>query len=97
MPIGLQSMILELAVLAALSACVIGLALYRYFVAREQDVHLHYQVTEAQTVGKQSNIITQLSAIDKWGKILTVLTVAYFLVLLCVVLYQEWGRAGTLG
>ena len=78
---SLGSMLFELAVLAALVAVVIGLALYRYFIGKDQDFHIHMTATEATEVGKQSTIASRLTWIDRWGKSLTVDTLIYFLAL----------------
>ncbi|MBI4910189.1 MAG: hypothetical protein HY820_41610 [Acidobacteria bacterium] len=90
--IGLQSMMLELTILALMTLTVIGLAYYRHTVAKQQDFHLH--VNETQGVTQQTNLAERLTAIDKWGKILTALTVVYFLVLAGWMLYREWTRGG---
>jgi len=87
------SMMIELTILAALIAVVIALALYRYFIGKEQDFHIHVTAGEAQEVGKQSTLASRLSWVDKWGKSLTVVTLIYFLALLILILYKSWQQS----
>ncbi|MCZ2146938.1 MAG: hypothetical protein LC126_04100 [Bryobacterales bacterium] len=93
MPDEIRSMATELAVLAVLTAAVIGLALYRHLIAQKQDFHLHMEAREARSVGQQSMTAGRLLAIDKWGKVLTVVTIVYFLALLAWLLYQEFQKS----
>ena len=90
---SLGSMVVELTILAALIAVVIALALYRYFIGKDQDFHIHMTANEATEVGKQSTIATRLTWVDKWGKSLTVVTLVYFLALLVLILYKAWQQA----
>jgi hypothetical protein len=83
----------ELIVLAVLTLCVIGLALYRHLIAQKQDFHLHVEAREAQSVGQQSATAGRLLAIDRWGKILTIVTIVYFIALLGWLLYQEFQKS----
>ena len=89
----LGSMVIELTILAALIAVVIALALYRFFIGKEQDFHIHMNPAETPEIGKQSNIASRLTWIDKWGKSLTVVTLVYFLILLVLILYRSWQQA----
>ena len=91
----LQSLLIPLVILAAFMSVTIALALYRYFVAREQDFHLHVNAGETPDVSKQSSIATRLNWIDRWGKTFTVVTLIYFLILLLIVLYQQWQFSST--
>lgn len=76
--------------LLLLAAVVLGLAIYRFTLARQQDMHIHFTSTESAMVGVQANVAQRLSVIDRWGQLLTVLALVYFLVLTCAVLYQQW-------
>ncbi|MBS1825980.1 MAG: hypothetical protein JST93_11710 [Acidobacteria bacterium] len=90
---SLGSMVIELTILAALVAVVIALALYRYFINKDQDFHIHMTASEASEVGKQSTVASRLTWVDKWGKSLTVVTLVYFLALLILILYKSWQQA----
>ncbi|MCC6342136.1 MAG: hypothetical protein IT166_08055 [Bryobacterales bacterium] len=93
MPDEVLSMATELIVLAVLTAAVIGLALYRHLIAQKQDFHLHTETREASIAGRQSMTAGRLLAIDRWGKVLTVVTIVYFLALLAWVLYREFQKS----
>jgi hypothetical protein len=91
----LQTLIVPLLILAALVSTTIALAFYRYFVAKQQDFHIHVAAGEVQDVGKQNLIATKLNWIDRWGKTFTVVTLIYFLILLLLVLYEQWKMSST--
>lgn len=91
----LGSLIIPLVLLAALISVTVALAFYRYFVAKEQDFHIHVAAGETPDVGKQTSIATKLNWIDRWGKTFTVLTLIYFLILLLIVLYEQWKVSAT--
>ncbi|MBI3684718.1 MAG: hypothetical protein HY235_30480 [Acidobacteria bacterium] len=84
-----------LVIFAGLVTAVIGLALYRHFVSKEEDYHIHAKLDEASSVGRQFTNATRLLWIDRWGKGLTVLSAVYFFVLLAVILYNEWHKTTT--
>jgi len=86
----LQALIVPLVILAALVSVTIALAFYRYFVAKQQDFHIHVASGEVQDVGRQSVVAAKLNWIDRWGKTFTVVTLIYFLILLLLVLYEQW-------
>jgi hypothetical protein len=89
----LEFLIAPLVILALMAAIVLGLALYRKVVARQQDLHIHVSANEAGSVERQSELAYRLGWIDKWGKTFTVITILYFFVLLGIVLYREWLRS----
>ena len=89
----LGSMVVELTILAALIATVVALALYRFFVGKEQDFHIHMNPGEAPAIGRQSSLAARLNWIDRWGKSLTVVTLVYFLALLLLLLYKAWQQS----
>ena len=92
----LGSMYIELTILAVLTVVVIGLALYRFFIGKDQDFHLHMTASEVPDIGKQSSVATRLNWIDRWGKSLTVVTLIYFLGLLLMILYKAWQHSQNL-
>jgi uncharacterized membrane protein len=84
--------IMPLAVIwAVLATVVLALALYRRSIAAKEDdiVHVNVDVTP-----KQEAVNKKLEAIDRWGKILTVIVVIYALVLLGLFLYSGWQNSG---
>ena len=74
-----------------MSAAVAGLALYRKFVAyyKEDDL-IHVGPGEEKLISQQVEVTRTLDKVDKFGKVLTLATVAMGLVLLGVYLYGVW-------
>jgi len=90
--LDLQKFTIELLVLAALVVITLGLAIYRSFVDRDHDFRIHATADEASSVGKQAMMAQRVTWVERWGKALTVVTVVYFLVVLALILYNEWQR-----
>lgn len=72
-------------VLFALSVAV--LVVWRKTVANQEDDTIH--VLQG-SVAQQVNVAHKLEVIDKWGKILTAITVVFGLILGAVWIYQNW-------
>jgi hypothetical protein len=66
---------------ACLAVVVIGLAIFRNLTALHEDDNLHLSASEQKLIPAQMAIFKQLDKIDRWGKTLTVITVAMGLVL----------------
>ena len=77
----------------ALAASVLVLIVWRKMVARDEDDQVHLLHTEA--VPQQALVANKLEMIDKWGKIVTAVTVAYGLLIAGLYLYQVWTTAST--
>jgi len=75
------------------AASVIVLIVWRKSVASNEDDSLH-MVQGA--VAKQVTVAHKLDVIDKWGKILTAVTVASGLVLGAAYIYQTWVTASNI-
>ena len=78
---------------AILATAVVGLAAYRKLAARGEDDLIHVRDVDATVIGKQSALAKTLDAVDRWGKTLTILVVAYGLVLLGSYLYMSWEQS----
>jgi len=74
----------------AITSAVIGLAVYRKLVARNEDDYLHVGDRDRARVLKQAAVSMRLDAVDKWGKTLTVVAVALGAILAAVSIYQAW-------
>jgi tRNA G37 N-methylase TrmD len=79
----------------ALSTAVIGLIAYRAWIARDEDDSLHVMDGEAGMVLRQEVLGRKLEAIDRGGKMLTVIALAYGLLVGAVYLYQNWAAVST--
>lgn len=77
--------------LMALSVLV--LILWRRQVAQHEDDSLH--VLNADAVPQQMAVAHKLETIDKWGKMLTVLTVVVGIAIAAVYFYQLWVSTST--
>ncbi len=70
-----------------------ALALYRKYVSREEVDVIHLRETESTVVSSQEQFAHRLEAIDRWGKILTIVVIAYGVVLACGYLYMAWQES----
>ena len=72
-------------------ACtVLGLAIYRKLVARQEDDILHVRDCEMPQVALQTVVAKRLDVVDKWGVKLTIGVVGFGIVLAGVYIYQVW-------
>jgi hypothetical protein len=84
---------LLLALWALLAASVIALIVWRKMVASHEDDQLHVMQTAAAT--QQAEVAHKLEVIDKWGKIVTAVTVAYGVLIAGLFIYQTWMQSST--
>lgn len=77
---------------AVLAVGVLALAAYRKVVARNEDDSLHVREGDAALTMAQVRMGRQLSAIDMWGKTLTLVTVVAGLALAGFFLYTEYTK-----
>jgi hypothetical protein len=66
-----------------------GLALYRKWIATDEDDSLRLS-GDGSVIVKQKFIAERLEAIDRWGKILTMVTIALGLGLVAFYVYVSW-------
>lgn len=72
----------------ALAVVVIVMIVWRKMVTNHEDETLHVMDTGAAS--QQLNVAHKLEVIDKWGKILTAITVIFGLALGSLYMYQSW-------
>jgi len=77
----------------AMAASVLVLIVWRKMVARNEDDQLHVLHTEA--VPQQAMVAHKLEVIDKWGKIVTAVTVAFGVLIAALFVYQTWVQTST--
>jgi hypothetical protein len=81
-----------------LALTVVALLVWRKTVARNEDDSLHVLDGAApQQTATQIAVAQKLELIDKWGKILTVATVVYGLILGGLYMYQMWVQNSSIG
>jgi len=68
---------------------VIGLILYRAWIARREDDSLHVDQSELGLVSQQTITAQKLEAIDRWGQTLTVVALLYGLAMAGGYIYQN--------
>ena len=81
-----------------LAVTVLALFVWRRAVASREDDNLH--VLDGAAVEKsaeQSMVAQKLDLIDKWGKIMTVITVVYGLILGGLYMYVSWIQNSRVG
>jgi hypothetical protein len=83
-----------LVVWSALALGVLTLFLWRQAVARNEDDSLHVM---HGALTQQTSLSQKLDVIDKWGKILTVITVVLGLLLAAAYVYGQFAGRSSLG
>jgi hypothetical protein len=78
-----------------LAVVVIALIVWRKAVTSHEDDSLH--VLDGGAVSQQVNVSHKLDVIDRWGKILTAITVIFGLVLGAIYMYQSWVAMSKVG
>ena len=75
---------------AVLAIATLALALYRKLVSAPEEDLVHLGPGEERQIPGQLALAAKLAGIDRWGKILTVITIAIGLALAALYLYQAW-------
>lgn len=76
---------------AVVAAAVLALALYRKILTfHGDDEFIHLTEGEQKLIPQQVALGHKLALIDRWGKALTVITAAYGILLVAVILYQAY-------
>jgi len=73
-----------------LAIVTLGLALYRKLISAGEEDLIHLGPGEERRIPEQIALAGKLKAIDRWGKTLTVITVAIGLAMAGVYLYQAF-------
>jgi len=74
---------------ACLAVVVIGLAIFRNLAALHEDDNIHLAASEQEMIPQQQAFFVWMDKIDRWGKTLTVITVATGLVLASIYIYNS--------
>ena len=74
---------------------VMSLAIWRKMVAMSEDDSLHV-LADSDLIPKQEAVAHKLEAIDKWGKVLTIVTVVYAFLIVAFFVYQQWVHSTAL-
>lgn len=76
-----------------MAASVLVLIVWRKSVARNEDDQLH--VLNTAVVANQAEVAHKLEVIDKWGKIVTAVTVAFGALIAGLFIYQTFAQSST--
>ena len=76
-----------------LSAVVVGLIIYRKWIAKDEDDRIHVMDCEGGLLSRQVVVVHKLESIDRWGKALTAIALLYGLVVGAGYVYQSWVAA----
>jgi len=76
---------------AVLAIVTLALALFRKFVSAGEEDLIHLGPGEETHIPEQVALASKLKAVDRWGKTLTVITMAVGLALAAVYLYQAFA------
>jgi hypothetical protein len=79
-----------------LAVAVLALFIWRKMVSRNEDDNIHV-LHGATAVPEQEALSHKLDVIDKWGKIMTVVTVVFGLLLAAAYTYNSFVKASNLG
>ena len=71
----------------ALTLFVISLAVFRKFAARSEDDLVHLSGSAVSVITHQTQVANRLDKIDHWGKLLTVVDIAFGVALLALSMY----------
>ena len=76
-----------------LACAVLILAVYRHRLSSHEDDTLHVSDAQASHITEQAVAAHRIDAIDRWGKLLTVIGAVYGLLLGAAYFYQYWERS----
>ena len=83
------------AIWIVLGLATLALALYRKFTSANEEDLIHLADGEEHCIPEQTVLAEKLALIDRWGKILTIITVVTGLGLAGIYLHQVWLQSGT--
>lgn len=78
-----------------LAVVVIVMIAWRKAISSHEDDSLH--VLDGGAISSQATLNHKLDVIDKWGKILTAITVVYGLILGAIFMYHSWIATSRIG
>jgi len=80
-----------IAIWAVLAVAVLGLALYRRILTfHGDDEFVHLTDGEQRLIAQQVTLGHRLEFIDRWGKLLTIVTAVLGVGIVAVFLYEAW-------
>lgn len=74
----------------ALTILTMGLALYRKLLSMREDDYIHLGPGQERAIPQQVKMAHKMHAVDRWGEVLTGVTLFMGLVLGILYLYHAW-------
>ncbi len=78
-----------------LGVATLGLALYRKLITANEEDLIHLGPGEERQIPEQAALARKLEAIDRYGKILTIVTIALGVAIGIAYMYQAWNDPGS--
>ena len=78
-----------------LGVATLGLALYRKLISANEEDVVHLAAGEERQIPEQAALARKLDGIDRWGKILTLVTIALGVAIGIAFMYQAWNDPGS--
>jgi hypothetical protein len=80
-----------------LTLVVVALAIYKRSLDGHIDEGIHFNTAEEAALRRQAAETHRSEVVERWGKALTAVVVLYGLVILGMLIYQQWNAAATMG
>lgn len=87
-----MNLMLFSAIFVVLIAAIIVIAIYRARLSRREQETLHVLGTDPAEISLKMNIAQKLLAVERWMRILIIVTVIYGIGLLGLFLWDAWER-----
>jgi hypothetical protein len=78
---------------SVLTLVVISLAIARKVVARKDDEYVHLADAELTAIPQQAALANKLDRLDSWGKNLTIVDVAFSILIVAILCYKAWQQS----
>jgi hypothetical protein len=82
---------------SVLAAVVLAMVVWRKMVASKEDDNIHMLDGGGSVAQQQTQLAQKLDQIDKWGKLLTIITLIFGVILAAAYIYQGWINGAKIG
>jgi hypothetical protein len=87
------NMTIQTVIWVAMATAVGALALYRKYISRAEIDVVHLSESESPLLSRQEVFARRLGIIDRWGKLLTIILIAYGVSIVCGYLFLAWHQS----
>jgi len=85
-----STLTIQAAVWLAAATALCALAVYRKIISRSEVDVIHLRQSETPLILGQEILAHRLASIDRWGKLLTIILIAYGVLLSCGYMFLAW-------